>query len=162
MRSPSMLVAMAATLALWAGASFAQQGPPGPRHMYQCPAAVPGTKVVTADVEGGIALIFTTTGDVNELQRRARAMATHHNHRQHMGGRGRGPGRGPGMGLGPPANMPIATRTVQDLPTGTRIIVKPDDPTRLEALRQSVRAYAQSMQKGTCPMMKARPEQAEQ
>ena len=51
-----------------------------------CPMQVPGTTVTSADVEGGVALVFTTrTGDAAELRQRVRRMAEMHNH-HHAGG----------------------------------------------------------------------------
>src|SRR5206468_9019668 len=44
-----------------------------------CPMAVAGTSVRAEEVEGGTAMVFTTTGDVAELRRRVTAMADMHN-----------------------------------------------------------------------------------
>jgi hypothetical protein len=43
-----------------------------------CPMAVAGTTVRAEEVAGGSSLVFTTTGDVNELRRRVSAMAEMH------------------------------------------------------------------------------------
>jgi hypothetical protein len=44
-----------------------------------CPVAVPGTSVAVQEADGGVALVFTTTGDVADVRRRAREMARMHN-----------------------------------------------------------------------------------
>lgn len=44
-----------------------------------CPMAVAGTSVRAEEVEGGTAMVFTTTGDVAELRRRVTEMADMHN-----------------------------------------------------------------------------------
>jgi hypothetical protein len=48
-----------------------------------CPMQVPGTTVRAEEVEGGSAIVFSTTGDVAELRRRVAAMAAMHN--EHAG-----------------------------------------------------------------------------
>lgn len=49
----------------------------------ECPMKVPGTTVRAEEVEGGSAMVFSTTGDVAELRRRVAAMAAMHN--EHAG-----------------------------------------------------------------------------
>ncbi|TMQ07034.1 MAG: hypothetical protein E6J90_44535 [Deltaproteobacteria bacterium] len=39
----------------------------------------PGTNVVTADTNDGVAIVFTTTGDVSDLRAQVRQIADHHN-----------------------------------------------------------------------------------
>jgi hypothetical protein len=48
-----------------------------------CPLQVPGTTVRAEEVQGGSAMVFSTTGDVAELRRRVAAMAAMHN--EHAG-----------------------------------------------------------------------------
>lgn len=55
-----------------------------------CPMKVTGTTATADDVEGGVALRFTTTGDVAELERRVAAMAEMHTRRGAMMRRGQG------------------------------------------------------------------------
>lgn len=47
--------------------------------MADCPMAIAGTTARSEDVEGGAAMVFSTTGDVAELRRRVAAMAQMHN-----------------------------------------------------------------------------------
>ena len=49
-------------------------------HEAHCPMRVSGTTVTSSDVEEGVALYFTTSGDVNELRQRVRELATTHAH----------------------------------------------------------------------------------
>jgi hypothetical protein len=46
--------------------------------MEMCPMRVPGTTVSVSDTDGGVAVVFKTTGDVNELRHRVRHMAEMH------------------------------------------------------------------------------------
>lgn len=50
-----------------------------------CPMMVPGTTARSEEVEGGAAIVLTTTGDVAELRRRVAAMAEKHNKHQGQG-----------------------------------------------------------------------------
>lgn len=140
-----------------------------------CPMQISGTTVTSADVEGGVALAFTTsTGDVAELRQRVRRMAEMHKHRHATGGMmmeghgaggaasehdhgaaakpgHEGGGRG-GMMMGG-MMMPGATASVEDSEGGARLILRPKDPGRLEALREHARMRADRMAHGECPMM---------
>lgn len=140
-----------------------------------CPMRVPGTTVAATEVEGGIGLSFTTTtGDVAELQQRVRRMAEMHNQRSAhtmMGGHGapapgadaehphgaqagtghEGGGRG-AMMMGGAMMMPAATAATEDIEGGARLILQPEDPAQLGALREHVRMKAQRMAAGECPM----------
>lgn len=142
----------------------------------KCPMQVPTTTVKSADVDGGVALAFATrTGDVAELRQRVRRMAEMHNH-QHpdggmmMGGHGpdvaaaehaRGSGAGPGhaadghrgMMMGGGMMMPAATASVEDIDGGARLVLRPKEAGKLEALREHARLRAERMANGECPMM---------
>lgn len=107
-----------------------------------CPMEVPGTAVVATDVDGGIALSFTTsTGDVADLRQRMRRMAEMHNqpdgHKMKDGG----------------MMMPAATASVADIEGGAQLILLPKEEAQLGALREHVRMKAQRMTAGECPMM---------
>jgi hypothetical protein len=104
-----------------------------------CPMDVSGTSVTTADVEGGVALSFTTSsGDVADLRQRVRRMAEMHSHMHGEGG----------------MVMPPATATIEDIPGGARLILRPEDPAQLAALREHARMQASAMTRGECPMMR--------
>jgi hypothetical protein len=138
-----------------------------------CPMAVEGTTARAEDVEGGAAMVFTTTGDVSELRQRVAAMAEMHN-RHHAEGSGHGMGmhggangmRGAkepqgdmnhgGMGMmGGGMMMPPSTARSEDIEGGARIVFTPQDPTDLPALREHFAQHAQMMSSGRCPMMSA-------
>jgi hypothetical protein len=148
-----------------------------------CPMMVEGTTVRAEEVEGGAALVFTTTGDVADLRRRVARMTEMHNrHQSHGGmmggpeghpeGRGRGqrhehgaPGeRGPhggGMmgGQGMMMAMIPADARVEEIEGGARVVLTPQNPAQLQALREQVRHRAERMTSGQCPMMSDRSTQ---
>jgi hypothetical protein len=124
-----------------------------------CPMAVKGTTVKTEDVDGGIALEFTTsTGDVADLRRRVRHMAEMHEHHDQrmMSGRGSG-GCGCMMGgqgmTGGKMKMTPSTASAEDIEGGARLVLRPKDPEQLEVLRGHVRLHSLHMAEGGCPMM---------
>jgi hypothetical protein len=55
----------------------------------RCPLQVPGSTARVEDVEGGVAIVFTTTGDVAEVRNRTQSMARMHND-HHATGSGHG------------------------------------------------------------------------
>ncbi len=130
--------------------------------------SVPGTQVAAADTPDGEAVSFTTTPDrVEELRARVHAMADVHNRRhagameEHGGMHGgmMGGGMTGGMGSSGEAadqtsTMPPPSRAaVEDVQSGARLVVTPNDPADLERLRSVVRMRAQHMQEsGTCEM----------
>ncbi|HWU90809.1 MAG TPA: hypothetical protein VN253_26265 [Kofleriaceae bacterium] len=104
--------------------------------------AVSGTNVSVQETADGIALSFTTTGDVAELRQRVRAMAE--KHEQGMSGE---------MGSGGGGMMVPSTARVEDVDGGARISFTPNDPAQLAELRDHVREHAAHMASGHCPMM---------
>jgi len=149
---------------------------PGDMMMAQmrdsCPAMAEGATVEVSDKDNGVALTFTTSGDVGELQARARRMsemyAMHGEHRgmmwHHTGTKMPGDGhaaggmKGPGMGHGAGMDMgggmmPAATATVEDVEGGARMLLVPKDASQLEALRAHARMHRERMHSGECPML---------
>ena len=134
-----------------------------------CPMKVEGTSVTAADVEGGVALSFTTSGDVAELRSRVARMAKMHG--DHGGHHGPGKGmhghqhggagahRGKMMGAG--MMMPAATARSEDVDAGARVVLTPKDPADLGALREHAQHMAGRMASGECPMMERGAEPAE-
>lgn len=49
--------------------------------------------------------------------------------------------------------MPASTSSTEEIQAGERIVMRPVDPARLDALRQHVRRHAERMASGDCPMM---------
>ena len=141
-----------------------------------CPMAVEGTAARAEDVEGGAALVFTTTGDLADLRRRVGGMAEMHNehHAEGMMGGPAGspgadvpPGPGAGMGMGHMGGkmgggmmMPAATARTEDVEDGVRLVFTPRDPADLGTLREKVAHHAQNMAAGECPMMSAGQDEA--
>lgn len=132
----------------------AQPGTGGSEMSAMCPLAVAGTTVREQDIEGGGALVFTTTqGDVMELRRRVAHMADMHNQhvathqqREHQGTGGAGPG--------PAMEIPNAQARVEDIEGGARVVYTPKDPAQVPALREELVRHASRMGTGSCPMMK--------
>jgi hypothetical protein len=141
-----------------------------------CPMAVEGTTARAEDVEGGAAMVFTTTGDVSELRRRVARMAQMHN-RHHGEGHGhmrgaRGGSRGHqhgraqdgdepapggmqgGMGMmGGGMMPPPSTARSEEVEGGARLVLTPRDPADLARLREHVGQHGDMMASGRCPMM---------
>jgi hypothetical protein len=151
-----------------------------------CPMAVEGTTARAEDVEGGAAIVFTTTGDVAELRRRVAHMADMHNQRQGdghghmMGMHGSQPGSGPHAHGGAPDDgqppqrsgmqggmmgggmmMPPATARSEEIEGGARLVLTPRDPAELANLREHVHQHAEQMASGRCPMMSMHGQGAE-
>jgi hypothetical protein len=113
------------------------------------------TRISVSDTSDGVALVFTTSDDVAALREHVHRMAEMHEYKrgmqaQGMGGRGMG-GRGMGdRGMGP---MVPSHASVEDVPHGARLVLVPDDPAELGALRQHARVHAERMATGRCPML---------
>jgi hypothetical protein len=111
-----------------------------------CPMAVAGTTSRAEDVEGGAAMVFTTTGDVAELRRRVTRMAAMHNQPPQEGGK-------PGGMMGGEMKMPQATALTEDVEGGARLVLTAKAPEKVAELREHVRNHAAKMASGHCPMM---------
>jgi hypothetical protein len=127
-----------------------------------------GANVAAADTADGAALAFTTTGDPAELRAHVRRMADMHNHGgghrggMHHGGDMQGGMQGGtgggGMHAGKEMHMVPSRASVEDLPNGARVLLVPNDPSQLSALRAQAREHAAMMAKGECPMMEPTPQ----
>jgi hypothetical protein len=116
-------------------------GPGGHEHGHDmkgsCPMAVPNTTARAEDVEGGVALAFTTTGDVAELRKRVAHMAEMHGHMAEMHQK----------------MMPHSQVRSEEIEGGARLVFTPEDPAKLDELREHARKRAEKMKNGECPMM---------
>ncbi|GEJ57129.1 hypothetical protein [Anaeromyxobacter diazotrophicus] len=135
--------------------------------MDVCPMAVPGTTVSAADTPQGEALTFvTSSGQVDDLRRRVRAMADMHNehhagmHGGMQGGMGEGgmmggSGEGgmAGMGHGGMMMPPPSRASAEDTEGGARLTLVPEDPAQADQLRSAVRMHSERMQQGGCAGM---------
>jgi hypothetical protein len=134
----------------------------------QCPMFVAGTTVQAKDTSDGMAMTFTTTGNVAELRRRIHVMADHMNaHSSGAGGgmgmHGMGMGADAGMGMGGSmmgggmmggGTMPAMHAQVEDVDHGARLKMTPADPAKLNEMRQHMKEHVQMMnQSHGCSMM---------
>ncbi len=119
-----------------------------------CPMEVPGTKVSADDTQDGVAITFTTTGDVAQLRDRVHHMAEMHEHMMQGGMMGSGGMGSGGMGSGHMMmKMVPSTARAEDIDGGARIVLTPKDPAQLADLRAHVHEHATQMAGGHCPMM---------
>jgi hypothetical protein len=120
----------------------------------QCPMLLPGTSVQAQDTKDGLAMNFTTTGDLAELRRRARAMADHMNAHASgasggMGMHGAMTGADAGMGMMGGSMMggmmPAMHAQVEDVDHGACLKMTPADPQKLSDMRDHMKQHAQMM-----------------
>lgn len=112
-----------------------------------CPMGVEGTAVAAEDIDGGVALAFTTPkGDVTELRARVHRMAEmHQSGMMHEHG---------AMDDHEMAKMAESKATVVDIDGGARLELTTADEAAVSDLRAHVRKHAEQMASaGTCPMM---------
>ena len=114
-----------------------------------CPMAE-GTKITAEDTQDGVAMSFTTTGDVAQLRQRVHHMADMHEHMMQGGMMGSGQMMGSGHMM--MTRVPSTARA-EDIDGGARIVLTPKDPAQLADLRARVHEHASQMASGHCPMM---------
>lgn len=90
------------------------------------------TQVTATETDDGVAIVFTSSGDLDDLRARVRRIADMHD-RMSM------------------KRIP-SHATVEDLDDGVRIVLVPIDPVQLEPLREQARVHAAMMARGECPM----------
>lgn len=145
-------------------AATASAAPPSaaqpPARGEMCPMMPPaGTQIAAIDTADGIAIAFTTTGDVAGLRAHVRRMSEMHAKMGEMDHGGMAMGSGEMMGSGgmhggmTGTPMVPSRATVEDIPEGARIVLVPNDPAQVAALREHVRSHVAMMQQGKCPMM---------
>lgn len=112
----------------------------------ECPMALEGADVAIEEIDGGVAVTYTTARpeEVQELRARVRSMASLHEQRAASR-----PGRGRHA-------LPPAVASVADVPEGARLELAAVDPGDVEALRERVAMRAERMA-GGCPMMEPQP-----
>jgi hypothetical protein len=140
-----------------------------------CPLRIQGTSVRAQDAPDGIALVFTTSGNVDEVRKLVERMAEMHNElhseAQPHSARGEQP---PGHAHGeepeaeegvPPVDVqgqggaarehgPVhrSEAHAEDSEDGAKLVFKPVDPAHLQALRDDIRHHAGEMTlSGRCP-----------
>jgi hypothetical protein len=108
-----------------------------------CPLQVPGARLAAQDVEAGVALAFTTQGDVADLRRRVRNMADLH-----------GKYRDQLAAIHIEPTLPPADHFVEDVPNGARIVFRPGatDDRALARFRTELETEAHALTAGRCPI----------
>lgn len=115
---------------------------------------VEGATVAAVDTETGVALAFTTSGDVAELRRRVAAMAEHKKKMMSEGQMASDEGCSC-CSQGGGKHGPRIEHTVQvvEITGGAQLVLTPKQSSDLAALREQVREKSKMMQEGKCPMM---------
>jgi hypothetical protein len=114
--------------------------------------AVQGTTVSPADTPDGVALTFVTnTTRVDDVRQRVRAMAEMHN-RQYAAAAASS-GTGMGTGSGDRMMTPPSSANVEDVPGGSRLMIRATRPEDVSRLRASMRDEADRMQREGCTAM---------
>lgn len=116
----------------------------------QCPMPVPGTQVSERDVEGGAALVFTSTSDqLSRLRENARNIANVYNYRD------------TGEAIDAPSKpqlaptdtyiaMPQVDVTLAETADGAKILLHPKDPAHLATVRARANIDASRISQGQC------------
>lgn len=86
-----------------------------------CPMVEQGWKVAAKDIQGGIELDFTTTGNPMGVRARVHQLEAQHNHV-------------------PAAGVVPSKAEAQDTSNGARLVVVAEDPARVDDLRNQMRA----------------------
>lgn len=129
-------------------------------YLEVCPTDLEGVRVLAADIDGGVALIFTGPEEhVAEVRKRTRTMATLYlNHTAAVQHR---IGPRPFMRRRPspqPEHPPILAELVaadarpHDIRGGARLELRSVDPRLVRALREQERQFAERMNAGECPI----------
>jgi hypothetical protein len=137
-----------------------------------CPMAVSGTSVQAEDVEGGAALVFITTGDVDALRERVRNMAARRESeamRPESQQTGMRETMRPGSAEDPTAGaksgddlesgaggelqrMPEVDTRVEDIEGGAQLLIIATNAADLDTVRANTQQQAQQLTAGECPM----------
>ena len=92
---------------------------------------VPGTAVRSEAIDGGTALVFSTSGDFAELRRRVRTLVRMH-----------------GLRVG---ERDTLVATTDDLATGARLNIRPLDAAKGSLLHDYTSRRALELARGSCP-----------
>lgn len=113
-----------------------------------CPMPVAGTTVIATEVDGGMALVFTTTGEVGEVRQRVRRMAELHNaHPARTQERSQQAKDQGGFAHEP---MPDSVATAVDVEHGAQLTLVPKAAADLSVLREHARQHADRINRGDC------------
>ena len=120
----------------------------------ECPMAAEGASVRVTDTDQGVALVFGTTGDADELRDRVRVLGAQY--RQDRSERDMMWTRvddDQGRAAAGPEEMPAVIAVVQREGDEVRLTLEPEDDEQLDAVRRIARAHAQRLQNQECPML---------
>lgn len=135
-------------------------GDPSAQHGRLCPMQMPDSMVKASDVTDGEALDFTTSTDhVAEVRERVRNIAAVYNH--HDAGE---PVEGSAdsdqyisaHGIQPSLGMPVGSATASDITDGERLVLRPAEPSQLQALRERARLHTGHVTQDDCERSPAR------
>ena len=106
-----------------------------------CPMKVPGAEVAMSNTKDGVAVTFTAKSaeNVADLRRRVEQMAKMHDSMSGM----------PMMA----GNMTASKMKVEEVPSGARMTMTPQDPAKLADLRKQMAAHTDDLKKGDCMSM---------
>ena len=103
-------------------------------------------QIAATDGERDVTITFTTAGDPVALRTHVHEMGAKHDRMAHGGGM-------KGGGMGEHMKMVPSHAAVDDIDQGARMVLTPDDPAQLAALREHDHSHVEMMKSGTCPMM---------
>jgi hypothetical protein len=133
---------------------------PDAGHGPLCPLQVPGATVTESDVGGGAALDFRTSAEhVAGVRQRVRLIAAVYNH--HGAGTPIDGSPEPSVhsenaeDVHPDLGMPVASASVEDIDDGARLVLRPESPSQLQALRERARAHAAGVRGDDCERVSA-------
>jgi ABC-type Zn2+ transport system substrate-binding protein/surface adhesin len=141
--------------------------PPETAHTGKmCPMTARGTTVALGDVPDGVAIKFTTSGDVAELRHHVHHMAEMHEHMTGMHEhkmandhehKADGQALDSGAHSGSPGMMMMvpSSASAEDIDGGAQLVLMPRQADQLEALRQHAHMHAARMAGDMCPMTTA-------
>lgn len=120
--------------------------PEAPAQSASCPMMMKDAQIAATDGEHDVTITFTTSGDPAPLRAHVREMGAKHDQMAHGGGMN-------GGGMAGQMKMVPSHAAVDDVDHGARMVLTPDDPAQLAALRERVHSHVEMMKSGTCPMM---------
>ncbi|MCX5747033.1 MAG: hypothetical protein NT062_31570 [Proteobacteria bacterium] len=115
-----------------------------------CPLVVEGTSIAAEDADGGVALVFVTTGDAAAVRGRAQHLAQVHNQRVVDGELLKA---GCDGCMADTIGVP-STATVLEVPGGAKVVFAAKDPAAVAELQAQARMHANHLSHatGSCQM----------
>lgn len=120
------------------------------RGEMKCPTAIQRAGIEVSDVTNGVEMLFRgQEGDESQLMQHVRQIAQAIEMRETVGSLtgGQQPG---GLG-GLLGSLPASNASVESITRGARLLLKPEEPSGLDALRDGARQLQSRMLAGECP-----------